>query len=75
MSIESKYAQQKAQGLLKEYGPFIQQTIDEITKEFDAPINLQTAEEVGLEYSRRQAGRNALKLLMQKLNSKANERN
>lgn len=72
-SIEKKYAASKAQGLLKEYGDFIQSIIAEISKEFDAPITESTAEKVGLEYARRLAGKNALKLLMQKINTKSNE--
>jgi hypothetical protein len=73
--IEKKYEASKAQGILKEYGDFLLHIIDEIGKEYDSPINEDTAEKVGLEYARRLAGKNSLKLLMQKLNSKSNERN
>lgn len=75
MNTEEKYQISKAQGLLKEYGEFLQYVIDEIKKEYDAPINENTAEKVGLEYARRQASKNALTLLIQKLNTKSNERN
>lgn len=74
-SIEHKYEMSKAQGLIKEYGDFLIQVISEIKKEMDTPINEDTAEKVGLEYARRQSGKNALNLLMQRLNSKSNERN
>lgn len=69
---ERRYNASKAQGLLKEYGEFLLHVIDEIKKEMDTPINKDTAEQVGLEYARRQAGKDALKLLMQRLNSKSN---
>ncbi len=74
-SIEKKYEASKAQGILKEYGDFLLSCIGEIKKEMDVPINEDTAEKVGLEYARRQAAKNALTLLMQKINSKSNERN
>ena len=73
--VEQKYESSKAQGILKEYGDFLRHTIEQISKEMDSPINEDTAEKVGLEYARRQAGKNALKLLMQRLNTKSNERN
>lgn len=73
-TIEKKYEATKAQSILNEYGLFLQSIIDEINKELDAPINYDSAEKVGLEYARRLAGKNALKLFMQKLNSKSNER-
>ena len=69
---EQRYSASKAQGLLKEYGDFLLQIISEIKKEMDSPINEDTAEKVGLEYAKRQAGKNALTLLMQKINKKSN---
>jgi hypothetical protein len=74
-STEKKYEASKAQGLLKDYGDFIGQVIAEINKENDARIIEDTAEKIGIEYAKRQAAKDALKLLMQKINSKANERN
>lgn len=75
LADKKKYDITKAQGLLKEYGAFLQQVIDESNKEFDAPIIEDTAEKVGLEYSRRLASKQALKGLILRINTKANERN
>ncbi len=74
-SLINRHSSIKAQGLIKEYGEFMNAVIEEISKEYDAPINLKTAEEVGLEYARRLAAKNALKLFIQKLNTISNERN
>lgn len=73
--MKSEHATLMAQGLIKEYGPFMEAVIDVIKKEYDAPINKETAEQVGLEYARRQAAKDALRLFIQRLNSISNERN
>ena len=74
-TIEQRHAASKAQGLIKEYGEFMNYVIAEMSREYDAPINKDTAEQVGLEYARRLAAKNALKLFIQKLNTLSNERN
>ena len=73
--MERKYASSKAQGLLKEYGPFMELVVESLKKEYDTPINKDTAEQVGLEYARRQAAKEALRIFIQRLNSISNERN
>ena len=73
--IANSQATLMAQGLIKEYGPFMEMVIEAIKKEYDTPINKETAEQVGLEYARRQAAKEALRLFIQRLNSISNERN
>lgn len=75
MSQEQKYLASKFQALLKEHGQLLEMVVAEIKKEYDEPINEETAEKIGLEYAKCLAGKNALTRLMQKLNNKANERN
>lgn len=74
MSHEQKYLASKFQGLLKEYGQVLELLIVETKREYDAPINEDTVEAIGLRYAKNQSAKEALTLFMKKLNSKANER-
>lgn len=74
MSQEQKYLSSKYQSILKEHGQLLEFLIAEQKKEYDAAINGETVEQIGLEYAKRQAAKDALTLFMKKLNSKANER-
>jgi hypothetical protein len=46
MIIDKKHEQQIAQSLLKEYAGFLQHISDELNKDYDSPINADTAEKV-----------------------------
>ena len=63
----------KARNLINEYGPFLQSIVDECIQEQNAPIMGTTTDEIAMQYMRREGGKDALKLLMKKLNSKTNE--
>lgn len=73
-SVLRKQQQAKAQNLLKEYSDLLISTVDEIKKELNVDITGTTVDEIALEYKRRQGGREALTNFLQRLNSKANER-
>lgn len=75
MSHEQKYLASKYQSLLKDFGQLLELTIEETKKEYDEPIQGTSAEEIGLQYARCLAAKQALSRFLQKLNSKANERN
>lgn len=74
MNSEERYISVKAQGLIKEYGEFMKFIMEACIKELDTQITEKTPEMIGLEYSKRLAGKQALDLFMRKLHSKANER-
>lgn len=75
MTQEAKYLASKYQGLLKEYGSLLEHAIEEQKKEYNGRIEGKVPEEIGLEYARRLAAKDALALLLKRLNSKADERN
>ncbi len=74
-SILRKQQQAQAQNLLREYSQLLISTVDEIRKELNTEITHGTVDEIALEYTRRQGGREALNNFLTRLNSKANERN
>ena len=73
-SVERKAQQARARNLLKEYSNLLLETVEEVKKMLDGDITGTTADEIALEYKRRQGGREALNAFLTKLNSKANER-
>lgn len=70
---ERSHIAAKARNLLNEYGPFLQGLVDDVIKELDTPINETTVDAIALQYVRREGGKESLRLLMKKLNSKTNE--
>ncbi len=71
---EARYTQAKAQSLLKEHGQFLELIIAEVKREYESEIIGTTADEIALEYKRRQGAKEALALFMKRVNSKADER-
>lgn len=68
-----RYNAAKAQALLKEYGEFIMEVINETSAEYSQEINELSVEALAIRYSKNQGGRQALQLFMKKLNSKASD--
>jgi len=73
-SVVRLQQQARARNLLKDYGDLLLQTVEEVKKHLNGDITGTTADEIALEYKRRQGGREALDSFLVKLNAKANER-
>lgn len=73
--IEKQIISSKCRDLLKNHLDTLTFIIDEIKREQESPITLDTADAIALEYKRRQGIREGLILLMQKLNTKSDIRN
>lgn len=72
-SILRKQKQAQVQNLLREYAPLLMETIEELKRELNVEITGSTADEIALEYKRRQGGREALHNFLQRLNAKGND--
>jgi len=72
---EDKILVSRCQNLLNTYGDLLLLVAEEIKKEQDGPINLDSVELIALEYKRKQGVKQGLTLLIQRINTKANERN
>jgi len=70
---QKRYNAAKTQALLKEYGSMLQEVIEETIREYSVDINESTVDGIAIAYSKSQGARQAVQLLMKKLNSRASD--
>lgn len=72
--IDQKIISSQCQNLLNTYGDLLISIIEEIKREQDSSITGTSADEIALEYQKRQGIKQGLTLLIQRINTKANEK-
>lgn len=69
--LDRQIISSKCRDILKNHHDTLTYIIDEIKREQESPIHLDTVDKIALEYKKRQGVREGLVLFMQRLNSKA----